>query len=121
MIQSFTWETLTLTQEIVFVNNRISLLRTRVRNTGGPKEVKIIYEGSFFTQYFQGQVIDGRTVYLEFPATKCCFEIEAGEGCHAVVWMESTVLKRRYENSGEVRNGRICLFILPILMTNQNM
>ena len=58
MIQSFTWETLTLTQEIVFVNNRTSLLRTRVRNTGGPKEVKIIYEGSFFTQYFQGQVID---------------------------------------------------------------
>ena len=85
MIQSFTWETLTLTQEIVFVNNRTSLLRTRVRNTGGPKEVKIIYEGSFFTQYFQGQVIDGRTVYLEFPATKCCFEIEVGEGCHAVV------------------------------------
>ena len=85
MIQSFTWETLTLTLEIVFVNNRTSLLRTRVRNTGGPKEVKIIYEGSFFTQYFQGQVIDGRTVYLEFPATKCCFEIEAGEGCHAVV------------------------------------
>ena len=85
MIQSFTWETLTLTQEIVFVNNRTSLLRTRVRNMGGPKEVKVTYEGSFFTQYFQGQVIDGRKVYLEFPATKCCFEIEAGEGCQAVV------------------------------------
>lgn len=34
MIQSFTWETLTLTQEIVFVNNRTSLLRTRIRNHG---------------------------------------------------------------------------------------
>lgn len=59
-------------------------------------------------------------MYLEFPATKCCFEIEAGEGCHAVVRDGKYVLKRRCENSGEVRNGRICLFIPLILMMNQN-
>ena len=85
MVQSFAWEELTLTQEIVFVNNRASLLRTRVRNMGGPKEVKVTYEGRFFTQYFQGKTIGQGKVLLEFPATKCCFEIAAGESCKAEV------------------------------------
>lgn len=59
-------------------------------------------------------------MYLEFPATKCCFEIEAGEGCHAVVRDGKYRFETEVRKFGRGEERRICLFIPLILMMNQN-
>lgn len=78
MVQTIKWTDLTLVQEVVFVNNRASLMRSRIRNTGKRCQVRVSYEGDFMANYFQGKVEEGRVV-LTFPAVKVCCEIEGGD------------------------------------------
>ena len=67
MIQSFTWETLTLTQEIVFVNNRTSLLRTRVRNKEVPKRLRLFMRGAFLLNISKVRLLTGGRCIWSFP------------------------------------------------------